>query len=210
MIKTMIAAVYAPADVGADVAEAEAATAKTAPKKQKVSERVVLDGEGKAQDSWLDAYGFSYKSLGEDFELRCMFDELPDPVARGLQAFGALTLAGNVTNTVRNGENKGGEETEKGALLAWIENLKAGNWTSPRGETEAGINLLAEAYSRAMTGLGKELTVEAALEKLKAAGKDKQKEIRGHSKVKVALTEILAERAKAKAATAPEEELIAL
>lgn len=206
----MMTAVYAmPEEGGADTAAAPAEAAKV-PSKRKVSERIVLDAEGKPQESWLDAYGASYKSIAEDFEAKIMFDELPDPVARGLQAFGWLTLAGNTTNTVRNNPDKPDDASEKDALTAWIENLKAGNWTSPRGEVEAGINLLAEAYSRAMTKKGKELSVESALEKLKAADKDKRKEVRNHSGVKVELTAILAERAKAKAAEAPEEALIEL
>ena len=128
-----------------------------------------------------------------------MFDELADPVVRALAAFGGLTLAGNVTNTVRNGENKGGAETEKEALLAWIENLKAGNWLSAKGDMEAGIGLLAEAYTRAMVKDGKSMTVESALEKLKAADKEKRKATRANPKVKAALTAIIAERAAAKA-----------
>lgn len=176
-------------------------TERAAPdsKKRKVSERTVLDAERKPMDTWLDAMGFGYKSLSEDFEVQVMFDEIPDTVMRGLAAFGGVTLAGNTTNTVRNGENKGGAASEKEALTAWIENLKAGNWSSPRGEVEAGIGLLAEAYSAAMAKAGKEITVEAALEKLKAADKEKRASVRKDSRVNAELKRILAERAEAKA-----------
>lgn len=217
MKNVMMTAVYAPADEngseqpgveGNEAGAVERADPKS--KKRKVSERSVLDAEGKVQDSWLDAYGFGYKSLAEDFDLKVMFTDIPDAVMRGLAAFGGVTLAGNTTNTVRNNPDKPDDSTEKEALVAWVENLKAGNWTSPRGEVEAGINLLAEAYSRAMSKSGKELTVESALEKLKAADKEKRKEVRNHSAVKVELTAIMAERAKAKAAEAPEVELIEL
>jgi hypothetical protein len=184
-------------------------TVTVAPKKRKVSERNVLDAHGKPQDSWLDAYGFGYKSLAENFDLNVMFEDIPDPVMRGLAAFGGVTLAGNTTNTVRNGENKGGAATEKEALIAWIENLKAGNWTSPRGEMEAGIGLLAEAYSNAMSKAGKSITVEAAMEKLKAADKEKRAAVRKDSRVKAELTAIIAERAKAKASES-EGELVEL
>jgi hypothetical protein len=202
----MNTAVYqAPSEDGAGDEEIEVAT----PKKKKVSERSVLNAERKPQDSWLDAYGFGYKSLAENFDLIVMFDEIPDEVMRGLAAFGGVTLAGNTTNTVRNGENKGGAASEKEALLAWVENLKAGNWTSPRGELEAGISLLAEAYSKAMSKAGKPVSVEAALEKLKAADKDKRAAVRKNSQVKAELTAIVAERARLKAAES-EGELIEL
>jgi hypothetical protein len=194
----MHTAVYAApseGDTASDETEVEVVS-----KKKKVSERSVLDETGKPQDSWLDAYGFGYKSLAENFDLNLMFKDIPDPVMRGLAAFGGVTLAGNTTNTVRNGENKGGAATEKEALLAWIENLKAGNWTSPRGELEAGLGLLAEAYSLAMGKAGKNITVEAALEKLKAADKDKRTAVRKDSRVRAELTAIQAERARVKAA----------
>lgn len=168
-------------------------------KKQAVSEREVLDAAGAVQEDWIDAYGFSYKSLGEDFTLKVMFEDLGDPVIRVLAAFGGLTLAGNTTNTVRNGDNKGGAETERDALVAWLENLKAGNWTSPRGEVEAGLGSLAEAYTAAMAKEGVRLAVEDVLAKLKAADKDKRAVIRKDSRVKAELTRLIAERAKAKA-----------
>ena len=204
----LMTAVYSPADAGSS--EAPSVEAKAEPKKKKVSERIVLDAEGQPQDSWLDARGFAYKSIAEAYEAIVMFDELPDPVFRGLAAFGGLTLAGNTTNTVRNDPNKPDDASEKDALIAWIENLKAGNWTSPRGEVEAGLGLLAEAYAAAMTKLGKTLSVEDALAKLKEADKDKRKAVRSHSGVKVELTAILAERAKKNAAAAPEVALIEL
>lgn len=208
MIKLMNELVRAPADeTGATAGEVE--TAAATPKKRKVSERTVLDQDGKSQDEWLDAWGFAYKSLAEDFDLKVMFTDLPDPVMRGLAAFGGVTLAGNTTNTVRNDPNKSDDASEKEALIAWIENLKAGNWTSPRGEVEAGLNLLAEAYSKAMAKAGKDISTEAALEKLKAADKDKRKAVRTDSRVKAELTAILAERAKAKAAET-EGELVEL
>lgn len=201
MIKSsMIAAVYAPADEsGSAVTDTPDTPAVAEAKKRKVSDRVILDGDMKPQDDWADAKGFSYKSLAEDYELMVMFEELPDEIQRGLMAFGGLTLAGNVTNTVRNGENKGGAATEKEALIAWIDNLKAGNWTSPRGEVEAGLGALAEAYARAMAKIGKEITAEVALEKLKAADKDKRAAVRKDPQVKAELTQIIAERAAAKA-----------
>lgn len=207
MIKLMNELVRAPADETGS--EAATVTETAAPKKRKVSERTVLDQDGKAQDEWLDAWGFGYKSLAEDFDLKVMFTDLPDPVMRGLAAFGGVTLAGNTTNTVRNDPNKADDASEKEALIAWIENLKAGNWTSPRGEVEAGLGLLAEAYSKAMAKVGKDISTEAALEKLKAADKDKRKAVRTDSRVKAELTAILAERAKAKAAET-EGELVEL
>lgn len=177
-------------------------TAADAAKKKMVSKRVVLNAQGVEQDDWIDAYGFSYTSLAENFELAVKFDELPDEVVRALAAFGGLTLAGNTTNTVRNGDNKGAAATEKEALVAWLENLKAGNWTSPRGEVEAGLGSLAEAYVAAMAKEGATLELDATLGKLKEADKDKRKAIRTDPRVKAELTRIIAERAATKAAAA--------
>lgn len=173
--------------------------------KKKVSERVVLNATGQAQDEWQDAGGFSYKSLSEDFELRVLFSDLPDEVVRGLAAFGGLTLAGNTTNTVRNDKNVDDSErgSEKDALVAWFENLKAGNWTSPRGEVEAELTVLAQAYSAAMAKEGVTISPEDAQAKLKAADKDKRATVRKHPQVNAELKHIMAERAAEKAKTAP-------
>ena len=170
-------------------------------KTRAVSKREVLDSALAPQDDWAGAAGVRYTSLAEGFALDVIFDELPSEIRDGLTAFGALTLAGNVTNTVRNGERKGdGPATEKEALIAWLENLKAGNWTSPRGEVEAGIGLLAEAYVRAMAKSGKTVELDAVKEKLAKADKDAKKKVRTHPDVKQAMLEIQLERTKAKAA----------
>jgi hypothetical protein len=170
---------------------------------KKVSERSVLDIVGKVQDEWVDAFGFSYKSIAENFTLAVMFEDLPDPVVRALAAFGGLTLAGNTTNTVRNpGEGKVSDSTEKDALIAWLDNLKAGNWTSPRGEVEAGVTSLAEAYVAAMALAGKILDITETTAKLKAADKEKRAAIRKDPRVKAELTRIIAERASKKATEA--------
>ena len=177
----------------------------TQAKSTAVSKREVLGSDKTPQDDWIDAHGFKYTVLGNGFELSASFDELPDEVMRGLAAFGGLTLAGNVTNTVRNGEIKGTPDEEQAALLAWIENLKAGNWTSPRGEIEAGVGLLAEAYVAAMAKAGTVLDLVATNTKLKAADKDKRKAVRSDPRVKLELNNILATRAAAKAASATGE-----
>lgn len=172
-------------------------------KKRAVSKREVLDSARAPQDDWAGAAGFRYTSLAEDFALDVMFDELPDEIVRGLAAFGGLTLAGNVTNTVRNGERKGdGPATEAEALRAWLENLKSGNWTSPRGEVEAGVGLLAEAVVRAYSKEGKDVSLEQATAAIKAADKDKKAAIRKNPAVKLAMLEIQTERAAKKAAEA--------
>ena len=161
-----------------------------------------MNEKGELQDDWIGAGGFRYTVLDGGFELNVMWDELPVESQQALMAFGGLTLAGNTTNTVRNGENKGEAASEKDALLALIENLKAGNWTSPRGEVEAGVGLLAEAYVAAMGKTGIVLDAVDVAAKLKAADKDKRKAVRGDPRVALELKNIIASRAAAKAATA--------
>lgn len=179
----------------ADVAE----TAK--PKKQAASKREILDSSGAVQDDWTGAAGIRYTSLADEFPLTVMFDDLPAEIQTGLMAFGALTLAGNVTNSVRNGDRKSdGPQTEKEALLAWLDNLKSGNWTSPRGEVEAGIGLLAEAIQRDRRKQGREISIEDITAKLKTLSKDEKAAVRKEQGVKVAMLEIQLERAAKRAA----------
>lgn len=167
--------------------------------KAKASEREVLGADGKPQDEYIGAKGFSYKSLSDDYTLAIQFDDLPEEVVLGLAAFGGLTLAGNVTNAVRNGENKSGISSEREALEMWIANLREGNWSKPTGELEAGIHLLAEGFVRANAKAGREVNFDDVFAKLKAADKAKRKEVRNDSHVSVAIAEIQLERKAAKA-----------
>ena len=177
-------------------------------KKRAVSKREILAADGSVQDDWAGAAGIRYTSLADDFALDVMFDELSEEIVRGLAAFGGLTLAGNVTNTVRNGERKGdGPSTEREALVAWLENLKSGNWTSPRGEVEAGVGLLAEAVQRAYAKEGRDVAIETITEKLKAMSKEDKAAVRKKDAVKLAILEIQTERAAKKAAAAGESGL---
>jgi hypothetical protein len=176
---------------------------ETAEKKRAVSKREILAADGSTQDDWAGAAGIRYTSLAEDFPLDVMFDDLPEEIVRGLAAFGGLTLAGNVTNSVRNGERKGeGPATEREALLAWLENLRAGNWTSPRGEVEAGIGLLAESVQRMLEKSGKSVELETITEKIKGMSKEDKAKLKKDGKVKLAMLEIQTERAAKKVAAA--------
>lgn len=196
----------------ADENEMEAGATETAtaaagaPSKHAKSKREILDANGAEQDDWAGAQGFRYTSLSDNHALTVMFSDLPDEIVRGLAAFGGLTLAGNVTNSVRNGERKGdGPATESEALNAWLENLRAGNWTSPRGEVEAGIGLLAEAAQRAYAKQGKNIALEDITAKIKTLDKDGKAKLRKDPKVKLAMLEIQTERAAKKAAEAEGE-----
>jgi len=174
---------------------------ETETKKRAVSKREILGNDGNVQDDWAGAAGIRYTSLADDFALDIMFNELPEDIVFGLAAFGGLTLAGNVTNTVRNGERKGdGPSTEREALTAWLENLKSGNWTSPRGEVEAGVGLLAEAVQRALSKQGKAVELEVIRDKIKAMSKEDKATTRKDPAVKLAMLEIQTERAAKKAA----------
>lgn len=188
--------------------EAPEATASEAgkPKKTAKSKREVLDSARAPQDEWTGAQGFRYTSLSDEFALEVMFNELPEEIVSGLAAFGALTLAGNVTNSVRNGERKGdGPATEKDALSAWLENLKAGNWTTDRGEVEAGVGLLAEAAQRAYAKKGKAIELDAITAKIKELDKAGKAALRKDPAVKLAMLEIQTERAAKKLAEATGE-----
>lgn len=185
-------------------APAENETASTS--RKAVSKRIILSADATPQDDWLGAAGVRYESLAAGKGVDVMFADLPDEVQNGLMAFGALTLAGNVTNTVRNSEEgKALSDAERGqaeidTLLAWLDNLKSGNWTSPRGEVEAGTELLALGYALAMRKAGKEMTDDEAREKVKAADKAKRKAVKSDPRVAAAIAEIVLERKRAKLA----------
>ena len=181
----------------------------------KVSERIVLDESGDSQDSYLDAGGFCYHSLVDDYKAEVLFSELPQSVVNGLAAFGALTLAGNTTNTVRNGKNSRWT-TEKDALDAWVADLRAGNWTSESGEVEAGAKLLAEAVARVKSQHDGQTRGEDAIAKIeawllahdvaddqrKATSKKRRADANARTDVKAARLDIQRERLAASAAQA--------
>jgi hypothetical protein len=188
------------------------------PKKQKVSDRIVLDASGEEADTYVGATGILYKSVSEPgTEARIYFktptaglpdgvSPLPQDMIEALAAFGALTLAGNVTNVIRNGTPKAdGPQTEKEALDAWLADLYAGNWTKASGEVEPGLGLLAEAVARTLSDNDKkDRTSPESIAKVKdwLAGldKDARKKWRGDLRVKRHQTAIQNERATKNAA----------
>ena len=195
-------------------ATGEAAPAADAKAKRKaVSERIVLDLAGEEADTYVNAAGVLYKSLSEaGTEARIWFDTptaglpegaqtMPPEMVKALAAFGALTLAGNVTNVIRNGTPKAdGPQTEREALDAWLADLYAGNWTKASGEVEPGIGLLAEAVARTLSDNDKkDRTAPEAIAKVKGwlegLDKDARKTWRNDLRVKRHQTSIQAERA---------------
>jgi hypothetical protein len=138
-------------DPNTETAEAPAAAKES--KRKAVSKRILLDANGAETDDIIGAGGFRYESLSEPgTSITAMFsgeDALPQASILALAAFGGTTLAGNVTNTIRNGEPKaGGPQTEREALEAWLKELREGNWTRPTGEVDPGMGLLAQAVAR--------------------------------------------------------------
>lgn len=189
----------------------ETASEIASPTKFARSKRLVLDAAGVSQDEWIGAKGFSYTVLSEKFTLAVMFEDLPEDVVSALAAFGGLTLAGNVTNTVRNGKAKGTGALESAALNEWLDNLRAGNWTTDRGEIEASMTTLATAYTRAQAKAGKVLNIAEVEAKLKAASKEIRANVRKDVKVKAELAEMAAAAAAARAlAAAPDVGIIEL
>lgn len=199
----------------------ETAPAATAEKKKKakVSDRFWIDAEGKETNEVDNVVGFKYVSVSEPgalAEARFTGDgALPTSVIYGLAAFGGLTLAGNVTNTIRNGEPKAdGPQTEKEALEIWIKELLEGNWTRPTGEVDPGLGLLAQAVARhfdevkplpdGAKRVGNDENMAKVMDWLKGLDKDARKGWRADPKVNAHLKRIQLEKAEANAAKAGE------
>lgn len=194
-------------------------------KGRKRSERTWLDANREEADDKMEVAGVSYQILPakdlkkgrewhEDFTLELMFDELPEAAVHALAAFGALTWLGNITNTVRNykdGDVPPGATAQQEALTSAVEELKKGNWTSGRGDFEAGLPSLIEAYCDAIEKkTGTRPDGEEKLARLREMDKEtrttKVSEIKNHPDVKAALSARKAardaERAAAASATA--------
>jgi hypothetical protein len=208
------------------------ATEKTSRK----SERVYLDGKeialnadgdyisGEAE-SPMEAVGFRYsiipsrevkdgkvREFNEEFTLDVLLSDLPEGAVNGLACFGGLVLAGNVTNTVRNakGDSAPRYATQQEALEAWITGLREGNWTTGRGEFEAGIPLLAEAYNRVYRDAkGVDLDLSETIEKLKVKTKDERSSIRKRMDITAAISTIRAEKDAARLKQAQPAEALA-
>lgn len=182
-------------------------------KRGKVSNRIVLGPDREEADSYMGAYGAKYESLSEPGAIaEVLFKPLasnardndkllPEEAIFALAAFGFTTLAGNVTNTIRNGTVKtGGPTTEKEALDEWLAELFAGNWTKTSGEVEPGLGLLAEAVARTLSDNDrKDRSSPESIAKVKdwLAGldKDARKTWRNDLRVKRHQAAIQAERA---------------
>lgn len=188
-------------------------------KGKKASDRKYLDADLKTEaESPIGCAGFSYKSMPEGWEKSFEWSDFNNgqavsipPIVAGFAAFGALTLVGNQTNRVRNGQVKdGGPSTELEAVEQWLENVKAGNWVTAGGEVEAGSAKLAEAHLRLLQAAGTVTAKDGTaidLDYVKASHKAKTKEerkaLRADSRIKVEMAKIDLERAQAKAGATP-------
>lgn len=172
------------------------------PGRKKASDRMYLDAKGEEADSPIGCSGFSYKSVPEGWTKTFTWDDFDDPQIKGLAAFGALTLIGNQTNRVRNGQVKeGGPTTELEAVDQWLENLQQGNWVTAGGDVEAGVNLLARAFVEAYPELPVvQQGIDAVKAKLQSVSKEALKKYRADARINVAINTFKLQAAKDKAA----------
>lgn len=155
----------------------------------KLSNRWHIDANGEEVDNPMEATGALYRYLEESDKptISAQVDELIETghkdIVIALFGAGLYTIAGNVANRIRNGQVKDdGPQTVGEALKSWWDNLLAGNWTTPRGDVEAGVGLLAEAMLRAKNKVdggkladGSERTLESVTAFLKTQTKDQKK-----------------------------------
>lgn len=208
-------------DTSAAPATDSAPDAPAKEKKKAVSKRIVLGPDRAESDTWTGAYGLRYESLSEPGAVAELIFRpftsngtendkgLPEEMIYALAAFGGLTLAGNVTNVIRNGTPKAdGPQTEREALEQWVADLMDGNWTKTSGEVEPGMGELAEAVARTLSDNDKkDRTSAESIAKVKdwLAGldKDARAKWRGDLRVKRHQAAIRKEKADARAANAP-------
>lgn len=183
------------------------AAAKERKKGEKASDRTYLASDGTEAESPLGCAGVSYKSNVEGWTKTFMFDQLKEEELKGFAAFGLLTLVGNQTNRVRNGQVKDdGPQTEEAAVDSWFENIQSGNWVTAGGEVEAGAALLAEAHLRILQAdgviehNGVPVDLDYVKERHKAKTKDERAAMRKDLRFKAEMDKIKAEKSAAKLA----------
>ena len=169
-----------------------------------VSVREYLDKDGNVLEGLLGAAAARYMIKRSGWAITMKPAELPEEVQGALACFALHTLAGNVSSAARNSAEAKAltpsqqDADQRATIEAWFDNLKQGNWSVGGDRTEAGLASLAEAFVRVRRKLGDEsMSVEAALEKLRASEPTTVKAIRANAKVQEALAEIQLERKRA-------------
>jgi hypothetical protein len=176
-----------------------------AKKIKKVSERKILSATGQEVESWVEARQVAYTAIDEKFTVELNLAELPETSRFGLMAFGALTLLGNQTNSVRNpGEGESPFANQQEALEAAVEALQSGQWPGG-GESQGSLRKLAEAVGRVKAAEGNSQSSDYWLDRIREKAVKDEAYIRGLRKnpqVAAALAAITAERAAARAESA--------
>ena len=158
--------------------------------KARKTERAYFNAAGEeTKRPTAETVGFRIKDTGPGNtgqELRRLFTEYKDGIRNCAMAFGFMTVLGNTI---------GKKDSSFEDLLARDETFQAGEWAEA-GESGPRISVLAQAIVRAAKGEGRELTIEAVSEKLKAMDEAARKGMKDDPAIALAFAEIQQEAAK--------------
>lgn len=183
-------------DMDDDDVEGNGGTDSKGRKRPKVTERTWLkDREGTATKDPREARGVRIEVFGAG-ENAGIVEVFPEDLSAEVQ--NAATLFGvNIVLTNTMGGKAGDEAYE--AIMARLETLQNGEWSSRKGAEGPRLSLLAEAVVRAKAKQGQERTVEAVTERLRAMTPEDRKALLATPEVQVEYKRIQAERATAAA-----------
>jgi hypothetical protein len=163
---------------------------ETETSKARKTERAYFNAAGEeTKRPTADTIGFRIKDTGPGNtgqELRRKFEEYKESIQNCAKAFGFMTVLGNTI---------GKKDSSFEDLLARDETFMAGEWAEA-GESGPRISVLAQAIVRAAKSEGRELTVDAVSEKLKAMDDAARKSMKDDPSIALAFAEIQQEAAK--------------
>lgn len=164
------------------------AAAKKA-KREQVTDREYIGDDNQPVKDPREATGFYIKHLRTGTEIVRQVEQFSPGVIRAAALFGLVTVATNAMGGLS-------ADDAEDALLARIETLDNGEWTSRTGATGPRISMLADALVAAKAADGEEISVADATAYLKSLSDAERKDLSEVAEVKA---EYSALRAKAAA-----------
>jgi hypothetical protein len=185
----------------ADEADATEAPAKAKPKRRKVANHEFRGADGKKVTNPTNATLYAYQFVDDNGdpakddegnldEIVQDVTEYPQEIIKALALFGLKTKTTNTTSQARQAD-----ADEREAVQDMVSSFLSGAWTGDRGESMAGVKLLAESIIRAKGGDWKDSeAVERMVAWLSDQSEDDRDGLEKNAAVKSAMKLIRAER----------------